>query len=246
MREQLTPHIPRSESWHRFRRWSFRCFRPAKFASLQDKRGPFDAHRCIFVHIPKCAGISVVRSLFGDFDCGHTNLRRYQIMFGPGEFKSYFKFTIVRNPYDRLVSAFHFLKKGGINEKDKRWADRFLSPHADFDAFVKGWVTPKSVQSGLHFRPQCNFICLAKNQPGLDFIGYYETLQEDFGFICQKLGIQSTLMEANRNLSRKKAWWEYYTDESRQIVADAYADDLRVLGYAFDNPSPTKEHSPTR
>ncbi|MDD5138672.1 MAG: sulfotransferase family 2 domain-containing protein [Verrucomicrobiales bacterium] len=221
--------------WHRFRRWNFRTFRPAKFAGLQKKRGPFDEHRCIFVHIPKCAGISVVKSLFGDFDCGHASLRRYQIMFGPEEFSRYFKFTIVRNPFDRLVSAFLFMKQGGLHEKDRRWADRKFSRFDTFDAFVKGWVNTHNVVRALHFRPQSHFICLAKNRPGLDFTGYFENLEADFAFICRKLHFNVPLLEANRNPARKKNYQEYYTDESRRIVAEVYADDLRILGYNFDN-----------
>ncbi len=231
------PFAAPNELWHRFRRWNFRTFRPAKFAGLQQKRGPFDAHRCIFVHIPKCAGISVVKSLFGDFSCGHGNLKRYQIMFGPEEFNRYFKFTVVRNPFDRLVSAYLFMKKGGMNDKDKRWAERNLAPYADFDAFVKGWVNRDNIWKGLHFRPQYSFICLNKYQPGPDFIGYYENLAADFEFICRKLELKSTLIEANRNLSRKKTYTDYYTDETRAIAADAYTDDLRLLGYNFDNSS---------
>jgi len=237
MIQQANPVVTPNEFWHRFRRWNFRAFRPAKFAGLQQKRGPFDEHRCIFVHIPKCAGISLVKSLFGHYSLGHGNLKRYQIMFGPEEFNSYFKFTVVRNPYDRLVSAFLFMKQGGINEKDKRWAERNLSPYADFDAFVKGWVNRSNIWKGLHFRPQCSFICLKKKQPGLDFIGYFENLAADFAFICRKLQITTSLIEANRNLARKKSFLEYYNDETRAIVADAYADDLRVLGYNFDNSS---------
>jgi hypothetical protein len=241
MIQQAHPVTPPNELWHRFRRWNFRTFRPAKFAALQKKRGPFETHRCIFVHIPKCAGISVVKSLFGDFSCGHGNLKRYQIMFGPEEFNRYFKFTVVRNPFDRLVSAFLFMKKGGINEKDKRWGERNLAPYADFDAFVKGWVNRRNIWSGLHFRPQHSFICIKKDQPGLDFIGYLENLPADFDFICRKLQIQSSLIEANRNLSRKKSYTDYYTDETRAIVAEAYADDLRILGYNFDNSSLPKQ-----
>src|SRR5258706_16293188 len=118
MIQQANPEASPNVLWHRFRRWNFRTFRPAKFAGLQKKRGPFDEHRCIFVHIPKCAGNSVTKSLsqFGGFDCGHTNLKRFQIMFGPEEFNRYFKFAFVRNPYDRLFSAFLFMKKGGTNE----------------------------------------------------------------------------------------------------------------------------------
>lgn len=234
MPERVNPKTVPHEFSHRLRRWVFRCFRPAKFAELQKKRGPFDAYRCIFVHIPKCAGISMVRSLFGDFDCGHTGLRRYQIMFGPEEFNRYFKFTVVRNPFDRLVSAFHFLKKGGLNEKDQSWAQRHLAAYEDFDSFVRGWLTRGRIRTALHFRDQCSFLCVEDTRPAVDFIARLENLPEDFAVICQRLGIQATLQEANRNPSREKDYRGYYTPESRAIVEQVYADDLRVLGYTFD------------
>ena len=97
-----------------------------------------------------------------------------------------------------------------------------MRSYADFDAFVKGWVNRNNIWKGLHFRPQSSFDLHQKNQPGLDFIGYYENLAADFDFICRKLEIKSTLMEANRNPSRKNLPG-YYTDETREIVAEAYA-----------------------
>lgn len=224
-----------SDLWHDFRRWNFRIFRPAKFAALQAKRATFDRHQCIFVHIPKCAGISVVKSLFGDFDCGHTSLRRYQIMFAPEEFRRYFKFTFVRNPFDRLVSAYFFMQKGGLNEKDQRWAQRKLARFDTFEAFVKNWVTPFNVERALHFRPQTRFICLGNARPpALDFVGYFESIEADFAFIAQKLGINARLMEANRNEARERDYRQYYTDETREIVARVYANDFKLLGYTFD------------
>jgi Sulfotransferase family len=224
-----------SDAWHQTRRILFRTFRAKKFSDLQKKRAVFDQHRCIFVHSPKCAGLSVVKSLFGDFDCGHTSLKRYQIMFAPAEFRSYFKFTFVRNPFDRLVSAYLFMQKGGINEKDKRWAQRKLSGYKDFSAFVKNWVTPFNVERALHFRPQTKFICLGRRPPALDFVGYLENIKEDFGFVAKKLGIPAQLIETNRNAGREKDYRPYYTNETREIVARVYAEDLRLLGYTFDN-----------
>jgi hypothetical protein len=230
---------------HSFRRLSFQLLHPFRYSNLQNQRRhqtadgyscrPFDEHRCIFVHIPKCAGISVFKSLFGNLSCGHKSLARYRIMYGPKEFQDYFKFTFVRNPWDRLVSAFFFLKKGGINDSNKKWGEENLARYPDFEAFVRQWVTRKNIRSHHHFRPQSDFICLEKGRAGVDFIGYYENLATDFSLICRKLKLNSTLLEANRNSARKQDYREYYTAETRRIVGEIYAEDIQLLGYTFDN-----------
>ncbi|HSH75802.1 MAG TPA: sulfotransferase family 2 domain-containing protein, partial [Longimicrobiales bacterium] len=111
------------------RRLTFRLLRRRSYRSLQRLRSEvtedgytlrsFDDRRCIFVHIPKCAGFSVARSLFGNLAGGHLTVRKYQMIYRRREFSEYFKFTFVRNPWDRVVSAFFFLKEGGVNEVDK-------------------------------------------------------------------------------------------------------------------------------
>lgn len=237
-------------AWHYFYRTYLQYVRPSKFHRFQEQRTrpmpdnhscvPFDQHRCIFVHIPKCAGISVSRSLFGNVSGAHHTLKKFQIMFGPREFSEYFKFSFVRNPWDRLVSAFHFLKKGGLTVCDKKWSDKNLSPYPDFDAFVRRGLQEKKIRAFPHFRPQCDYICLAKNRPGVDFIGYFENLDEDFSYICQQLKVNPTLQSLNRNDSRKRDFREYYTAETREIVARVYADDIQVLGYSFDNGNISK------
>jgi Sulfotransferase family len=227
--------IIQNDLWQHVRRLTFRIFRPEKFGHLQKKRAALVPHRCIFVHIPKCAGSAVCKSLFSELAIGHTDLHRYQIMFPPGEFRDFFKFTFVRNPYDRLVSAFFFLKQGGMNKNDKEWADENLADYSDFDTFVKKWVNRRNIWSHFHFIPQSYYICLEKNRPAMDFIGYFENLPGDFQFISRKLNMNAKLLEANRNTSRINDYREYYTDETRKIVAEVYADDLRTLGYSFDN-----------
>lgn len=215
-----------------------KVFKPEKFSRLQKSRFPLEDYRCIFVHIPKCAGISVSKSLFGEeFAPIHRSLHGYLADFGPKDFQAYFKFTVVRNPYDRLASAYFFLKKGGINEDDKNWAEKNLSAYDSFDTFVKNWVNQENIQTEIHFRPQCDFICLEKNRPGVDFIGYYENLAADFQYVCRKINSHSTLLAMNRNAGKEKDFREYYTEETKAIVADVYADDIRVLGYSFDNSS---------
>jgi hypothetical protein len=161
-------------------------------------------------------------------------LKQYQIVFNPSDLQNYFKFTFVRNPWDRLVSAFFFLQKGGMTEDNRTWAAENLSAYTGFEDFVRRGVNRAEILSYLHFRPQCDFVCLQGTQPCMDFIGRYETLETDFAFICQKLNVQKQLSEANRNPSRAKDYREYYTQETRQIVSQVYANDIRAFGYTFE------------
>jgi hypothetical protein len=75
----------------------------------------YDKCNCIFVQIPKAAGVSVSQSLFGR-ESTHFTAREYRRIFGSKKFEDYFRFTMVRNPWDRLHSAFVFVKRGGLNQ----------------------------------------------------------------------------------------------------------------------------------
>jgi hypothetical protein len=230
---------------HIARRLRARIFDRSRYALLQYRRtsvspegysyGAFDKNRCIFVHIPKCAGVSISKTLFGNLAGGHADISTYQIVFSPKEFEDYFKFTIVRNPWDRLVSAFLFLTSGGMNERDKRWADEHISQYKTFQDFVLQWLNPDSMKLSAHFRPQCHFICLGRQNVAVDFVGRYENLEADFAYICKQLNVYATLERLNSTSLKRNDFREYYTDETRLRVSQLYADDIRMLGYSFDS-----------
>ena len=113
----------------------------------------YDYYSCIFIHIPKTAGISVTQALFGNYADGHTTIKNYKKKFLPQTVEKYFKFTFVRNPYDRLYSAYNFLKKGGMNAEDKQWADSNISEYNDFEDFVFNWLTKENAYGRTHFVP---------------------------------------------------------------------------------------------
>lgn len=196
----------------------------------------FDRYRCIFVHIPKCAGVSICQSLFGNQGAGHHPVATLQQVFGETLFDSYFKFAFVRNPWDRLLSAYAFLKGGGYHAGDADWAQQHLSGYRDFGAFVRGWVTPENVASRVHFRPQTDFLYLPDGRSGVDFLGRYENLAADFHQVRERLGIDARLQSLNTGRSRD--YRDAYDSETRRIVDRVYRRDIVDLDYCFNPGGP--------
>src|SRR5579863_90564 len=115
--------------------------------------GAFDYHQCIFIHVPKTAGTSIARALF-DAPVSAVPYLEYERA-NPSKFRRYFKFCFVRNPWDRLLSAyFHVREHGGWGcEKEE------VTRYEDFASFIRYGLTPKNVRAWHHFKPQHYFIC---------------------------------------------------------------------------------------
>ena len=89
-------------------------------------------NRVVFIHVPKNAGTSIYEAFDMDIpDNTHCPVTGYLASDGDRFFDS-FSFGFVRNPWDRMVSAFHYLKHKPISDDDKRWAAQMLAP---FDTF---------------------------------------------------------------------------------------------------------------
>jgi len=231
------------------KRTKFRWRHARRFDELQRLRRsdsqtyslkPYDQRRCIFVHIPKCAGVAVAGSLFGNLGGGHLTFDDYTRIFSPGEVLSYFKFTIVRNPWDRLLSAFRFLRQGGFSAEDRAWAEANISSFADFDEFVRAWVNRENIWAWYHFRPQYHYIREKHDRVRLDFIGRLESIEDDFACIADRLGCSRAIPKVNQSASGRVDYVDYYTPETVAIVAEAYREDIDLLGYSFgDSPNTT-------
>lgn len=221
--------------------WLGKKINPRKYERMQRKRHlissngytykNFDDTRSIFIHVPKSAGLAVSRALYGNLAGGHKTLNGYMNIFAPAELLYYFKFAFVRNPYDRLVSAYEFLRRGGITRNDKEFFEKELSQFSSFRNFVQGWLTDRSVWKGIHFKPQYHFVCDPANKLHLDFLGRFENLEADFQYVASRLGVSAALPRTNS--SSRDSYEKYYDNETREIVSLVYRRDLEVLGYDF-------------
>lgn len=128
----------------------------------------------------------------------------------------YFKFTVVRNPWDRIVSDLHFCKNKGF-------VDQNLTVKQDV---IKNF---KSVQ---RWKSPCVDWITLNGENQMDMVLRFENLQHDFQTLCDKLNINATLPMTN--ISKHKHYTEYYDDETRQMVAEKYAKDIEMFGYKFE------------
>ena len=191
-----------------------------------------DRHRCLYIHIPKTAGLSIRKAL-NDERRGHLPYTEY-LAANARKFRNYYKFAFVRNPWDRIASSFFFLKEGGLNEQDREFSDNVLRSYGTVDEFVVGWLTPEHADSWIHFRPQHHFICDGNGQCVVDFVGHFESLEKDFAHICSHLGLSATLEHHNRGTATSD-YAGLFSPAARDRVAEVYQQDIETFGYHFPN-----------
>jgi Sulfotransferase family len=201
-------------------------------------------YNCIFIHIPKVAGQSVeqfflhLAGLTWKTRASFLLRRNLDPALGPRRlahltaseyvscghltqvaFNSFYKFSFVRNPWDRIVSEYAY----------RRHYRKF-----DFKTFLfKRLPSPGSSDSYRHILPQHCFLYDENEQLLVDFIGRFENLQSDFEVICGDLGINSArLPHRNKAISRKH-YSKYYDSESKEYVAELYKKDIKLFSYTF-------------
>jgi len=163
----------------------------------------------IFIHINKTAGMSIEKAL-GLNEKQHFTAIEFRQKIGAKKWERVFKFSIVRNPWDKVVSQyFHRLKTNQIGLGDYR---------IDFKEWVKltyGEQNPKYYDDPKYFMPQLNWLTDNNGKLMVDFIGRFENLENDFRFICNKIGVSTDLPLINK--SEHKEFQFYYDDETREI-----------------------------
>ena len=187
--------------------------------------------KAIFIHVPKCAGMSI------SYFCRQNGLlidpvNRSDIWMK--ENKSYqnienvavdFSFAFVRNPFSRMVSAWKCQWVSCNQYKTFKDFILYFLPESNSITFFR-WS---------HVMPFTDTRMKLFNSNGnqlIDFIGKVENLQEDFNIICDRIGIPQQQLP-HKNKTKHKHYTEYYNDETREIVAQKYAKDIEYFGYKF-------------
>lgn len=188
----------------------------------------------LYIHIPRTAGGSIVEALYDSRERGHTPLYSYAYT-NPELTSRLFVFSFVRNPWDRIVSAYHRVLGTAKNPATRAWAERNVARFDGFEDFLRAldddshlrWI----VLSYPHFRSQFEYLsvdgCLAT-----DFVGRFEQLEKDFAIVAAQVKPGASL--GHRHISHHSDYRLYYNDRTAEIVANLYAKDIAAFGYSFE------------
>jgi hypothetical protein len=229
--------------------------------------------KCIFVHIPKAAGQSIEDVFVKRM--GLTWEQREALLLKPNNnpalgpprlahlfaneyinkghieqplFDEYFKFSFIRNPWSRLVSEFNYRKKLGHSGYQNGFRNFILNhfPEPENDTFNNGRDNYR------HVVPQSQFLIDSSGKQLVDFIGRFETLQQDFDYVCNQLNLGTIKLE-HKNKTYNNIWFEkikkalgqsaintkkfteYYDEDTYQFVEHYYQEDINNFKYTFEN-----------
>jgi hypothetical protein len=202
---------------------------------------------CIFIHIPKTAGSSIEDVIWPDqrrrapdqlwmgFIDSHRN--KYQTgglqhLFavhvrqevGEEIFRRYYKFSFVRNPWDKVISQFFYMK-GRPDLQDYVGMQR--------DAPLAEYLERIARRKHVQWEEQVRFLLDETGEPLVDFVGRFETLMADVRTVFDRLGLVDVDLP-HTNRSERGAYQLYYDDECRQRVAEMYRADIERFGYCYE------------
>ena len=191
----------------------------------------------LFIHVPKTAGTTIETALGGRskehlYDASgklpdqivtrqHLFASEYRKYTGDAEYDNLYKFSVVRNPYDRLVSAYHFISKNKyVPQKIKNMS---------FDEFVKATLPMSDIERRYlfdgHLEPQIKYI----DEDNIK-IFKFEKLKSCFTSLNKKFG---PLVFEHHLKSDRRPWKKYYTPELKELVYNFYKEDFDRFGYTL-------------
>jgi hypothetical protein len=213
--------------------------------------------RFIFVHIPKTGGTALTlaleaRAMKDDILIGdtpkararrarlktlkpagrlwkHSTLADIDGVLSPNELDQMFCVTLVRNPWDRAVSYYHWLRAQSFAHPAVG-----LAKALDFSAFLGHPQT----RTAFRLWPARAYM---RDMTGTEHCQLYarlEHLDTDLGPLESHLGFRLTPLPRANESARARDWRPFYTEQGAQMIAADCAEDIARFGYRFDDVFP--------
>lgn len=215
-KELAPPRLPSKESkkWQSLLRAKSHIH-PAWYAIFTS-----DEKRLIWFRVFKAASETIKETLERQI----PDIQEERTLHLPPQIAHYFTFAFVRNPWDRMVSCyFHKI----VTKRSNEFKECF---DKDFDFFVHFVSKIDVTQSNPHIRLQTRLIPVEQ----CDFIGRVENFDEDFDFVCNKIGIQRVELPRIHQTAHEH-YSHYYTPKTRKIIAKLYREDIETFGFSFES-----------
>ena len=151
---------------------------------------------------------------------GHITVKEIQRHIEHETFNAYYKFAVVRNPFDRFVSVCAFLNRDNpeFHEQPLTW--------------MKAALNRPRFLSRILVRPQIRQLLDDNDKIAMDYVGRYESLDESTEKIFTDIGLPAQHL-GQHNASEHADYQQYYDDELRRMVGELYAGDLKAFGYEY-------------
>ena len=211
-------------------------------------------YKFIFVHIPKAAGTSVMKSLenargnnknwlaktkhetlaelYSNVE-GRRSLKDKLLFRTPN---NYFTFGFIRNPWDRMSSFYRFL----VEKRPKNEID-CVSSFRDF--LIQASDGVKWIQDLYSMKPQLDYFTFPDGMMKMDFLGHFEFLEEDLNSVATRIGCPMILPYYNRSSNTDRDYRDEYDEEMIKIVQSRFEGEIAHFGYIFDDKYPTRRCS---
>ena len=190
-----------------------------------------DAEGVLYVHIPKTGGTSVTRTLYGQ-DVGHRPW--YEIrLFHPLRYRHLTTFAVVREPIDRFLSSYDYLRGGGRNPMDAAFSAKYLAPYANADDFIAAMrdkAFRDEVMAYFHFCPQAYFVA-TKRRCKVNRLARFDHLEVDLSSI---FGRHIELPLLNRTAGARTRATDL-SPASIETLNSIYEADFRLWNFAMRN-----------
>jgi hypothetical protein len=185
-------------------------------------------YKCIFVHIPKNAGSSIMKLLGDDTGRFHVESSYYRDA-NYYFFRKYHSFAFTREPLERLFSAYKYAISGGNRGKEDILLADFIKANShDFLSFIDNLLDAHFIMQQPLFKPQYLFVYTRNLELNVNTLIKLDELEQQWPIFAKKLGLPIELGHTNQSPTKNLPT---LSNSQRYKVSELYRYDYSLLKY---------------